>query len=188
MKEDRRSLLKNSIIPSMVDSIVLWSYMISLWKITNRLSELTEPSTVICPSDILQRHVHCIFSVFTDGATSNNLFQYCLFIYFLVKFGFWTKSMLSKCCFHFIQQSKVDSHGRTPRPSLLMSSSVWKNYGLSIIQSGREVYLAVGLNQSAAIPGGAPRLHQSELQHCRQTDWPKNSSGRHCVWVSLNRK
>ena len=45
-----------------------------------------------------------------------------------------------------------------------------KNYGRSIIQSGREVYLAVGLNQSAVIPGGAPRLHQSELQHCRQTD------------------
>ena len=61
------------------------------------------------------------------------------------------------------------------------SGILTKNYGRSIIQSGREVYLAVGLNQSAAIPGGVPRLHQSELQHCRQTDWPKNSSGRHCV-------
>ena len=181
----------------MVDSIVLWSYMISLWKITSRPSGLTERSTMICPSDTLQRHVHCIFSVFTDGATSNNLFQYCLFIYFLVKFGFWTKSMLSKCCFHFIQQSRLnlDRAGRMPRPSLWMrsvseriSSRYLKIYGLSIIQSGREVYLAVGLNQSAAISGGAPRLHQSELQHCRQTDWPKNSSGRHCVWVSLNRK
>ena len=50
------------------------------------------------------------------------------------------------------------------------SGILTKNYGRSIIQSGREVYLAVGLNQSAAIPGGVPRLHQSELQHCRQTD------------------
>ena len=50
------------------------------------------------------------------------------------------------------------------------SGILTKIYGRSIIQSGREVYLAVGLNQSAVIPGGAPRLHQSELQHCRQTD------------------
>ena len=105
MKEDRRSLLKNSIIPSMVDSIVLWSYMISLWKITSRPSGLTERSTMICPSDTLQRHVHCIFSVFTDGATSNNLFQYCLFI-------FWSSSDSElKACFQnvaFILYSSLD--------------------------------------------------------------------------------
>ena len=77
--------------------------------------------------------------------------------------------MLSKCCFHFIQQ-RLDKDAPDGTRISSRFAHFDENYGRSIIQSGREVYLAVGLNQSAAIPGGVPRLQKSELQHCRQTD------------------
>jgi len=110
MKEDRKSLLKNFIIPSTEDSIVLWNFTISLWKIMNRLFILFSGiGRRSIPSGLLLEWtypvwyfnmytVFFLFSQMVQQVTNFNL------VYLLVKCGFWTRSMLSKCCFHFIQQ------------------------------------------------------------------------------------